>query len=234
MHEIQREIIKTELREILEYLEGHPLHDSRLAWNIKVYSPDTSGRSGDCHTDKKWNPLWDLFVEKDQGFFWLCCEDGLGFTGDKESRQFNWNDGIPEIEGCDYELWQAGRCGGWLELHSFDGGSLDIDEAIGDIKTCLESEDPEDPEESGCPRDFLVGDSSFDYYKKLIIFSKSLDEFDATEEWNHQCNFQRYLMEEKWDSGDFSDFDDNELAGISNTHPGLRGILKDSLQLSAA
>ena len=182
-------------------------------WNIKV-SGDYSGHSGSEKTDKKWDILWEKWLEEHkENFFWNCCEDGLGFVGDKKTRDYDWHGRIPEIEGCDYELYQAGRSGGHLYLKTFDGQETNkgkFKEIAGYLDETIDIETDFSDVEGwiGDIDNILPG---VDWLKKLLMFCESLDRFDATEEWNHQCNYRRSEKEAEWEDCDFNDFNENEL-----------------------
>lgn len=199
-----------ESREYRNYDHGRT---QGLAWNIKVWNNDETGHSGSEKLNSKYDKLWDKYLKDTPEFFGWCCEDGLGFVG-KKFRQYNWNEGIPGIECCDYELVQAGRSGGWLILERF--ANVDLFQYKDDIELLLtilqEDEDKIDIEDL-CETLANIEDLS-DSLTALKIFCESLDKFDATKEWNHQCNFRRYNLECDWDNKDFSCFDANHLVEL--------------------
>lgn len=184
---------------------------SGLAWNIKVGSCDTSGHKGSSQLNKDYDKLWEKYLEDKDEFFYRCCEDGLGFVGDKKHRQWNWNDGIPEIEKCDYELYQAGRSGGWLVLSEFDG--VEIAALKDNVEDFIQQvEDYEIDEQFDCADEVLDEmEGNVDLLEKLEIFCESLDKFDATVEWNEQCNSRRSQIEHDWDKNDFYELNDTDL-----------------------
>lgn len=184
-----------------------------LAWNIKIYNNDETGHSGSEKVNSKYDKLWEKYLKDTPEFFGWCCEDGLGFVG-KKFRQYNWNEGVPGIEECDYELVQAGRSGGWLILESFDGvGVSDLQDNIESFVDTLEEHEANEGQDYAEEiLDEIEG--NVDLLEKLKIFCESLDKFDATEEWNHQCNFRRYNLECEWEDKDFSCFDANHLVEL--------------------
>lgn len=187
-----------------------------LAWNIKVYSNDETGHSGSEKVNSKYDKLWEKHLKDYECFFNECCEDGLGFVGDSKHRQYDWNEGIPEIEKCGYDLAQVGRSGGWLILSEFD--NADIAELKNNIESFIDRLEAHEANGSLDLADELLDEiednNSISLLEKLKIFCDSLDTFDATKEWNHQCNFRRYNLECAWDDKNFDCFDANTLVEL--------------------
>lgn len=184
---------------------------SGLAWNIKVHSCDTSGHKGSSKVGKEYDKLWEKYLEGNNEFFYQCCEDGLGFVGDKKYRHWDWAEGLPGLEKCDYELYQAGRSGGWLVLSEFDGVEIDaLKDDVEDLAQHLEDyESNEQFDDAEYTLNEMEGNIAL--LEKLKIFCDSLDKFDATIEWNEQCNFRRSQIEDDWVKNDFSALDDSDL-----------------------
>lgn len=210
------DIKKQQLKELYDYFlardfrsigyDNHGNHNEVLCWNIKVYRADHSGKSGSEPTNKKWDALWEEYIEKDDGFFWRCCEAGLGFAGNKKNRDYDWHDGIPEIEKCDYVLQTIGRSGGWLVLEEFNGYVHNKDD-FEEIDTLIECcGDDYEQDQYLCELEDRIN-----RLLPLKLFCESLDKFNATEEWNHQCNYYRSEKEYEWESGNFDCLDDDTL-----------------------
>lgn len=233
------DIKRQQLKELCDYFMARDFrslgHDNYgnpkkvLCWNIKVCKSDYSGKSGPEPINKKWDTLWDKHIEERcPNLFWRCCEDGLRFVGDKKTREYSWHEGIPEIEKCDYTLWQDGRSGGWLILEKFDDKQY-TQEVFSDILIFIDEEYvyecKQHPDCQNCDNDRCVlamGDyelglllldieEHISNLTKLKLFCKSLDKFDATKEWNCQCNWCRAEQEQEWESGNFDSLDDDTL-----------------------
>ena len=187
-----------------------------LAWNIKVHNNDETGHSGSEKINSKYDKLWERYLKGYECFFDECCEDGLGFVGDAKYRQYDWNAGIPEIEAIDYDLAQAGRSGGWLILSTFDGG--EVSEVKDNIESFIYRLETHEADGNLDLADELLDETennnSIDLLEKLKIFCDSLDKFNATQEWNHQCSFRRYNLECEWDNKNFDCFDANNLVEL--------------------
>lgn len=235
---LRREALKKTYEYLLEH-DTHYDHGTRkhIAWNIKVRMNESDLRDPATRKEwglkKKWDKRWEQETEKNHDLFWSCCEDGLGFVGDTRGKykpMFPWitKDG----DEFDYEIWQAGRSGGWLELYSFEGSMAnvgDLDETYQDI---LEEEG--DYQCSECVGHVLTVqkngytdykwvrdacnnpethteeyyenlgrlidcEANPDWLEKLAKFCRSLDEFDARRELEHQFAFRRQEKEEEWE-----------------------------------
>ena len=219
---LRADIAQIALRELFEYFKGRKwryLSDRSysgpgaqyLSWNIKVYQNDPSGKSGPCPISPEYDILWECYAEKREGFFWQCCEDGLQFVGDTKDKihvlDWIWTDRIPELDETDYILRQDGRSGGWLVLTNLNDTHASIDVVSCETEPNWIASHVVDVFKS----DYNDVNQIIAWLKKLRVFCESLDTFDATEEWNHQCNFRRNETEEDWIAGDFSDFNGDEL-----------------------
>ncbi len=129
--EMKREAVK----ELLVYLTEHDTHSDRhdpnhIAWNIKTHAADESLKDPELRREyrlkDKHDERWEKELEQNRELVWNCCEDGLDFVGDTLDKKRNpfspWT--TKEGDEFDYEIWQAGRSGGWLELHTFEGGKV--------------------------------------------------------------------------------------------------------------
>lgn len=209
-------------------------------WDVKVHNSDESGKKGEHKISEEYDKLWEAYVEAREGFFWDCCEYGLGFVGEKGRRDFDWNSGIPEIEKCDYLLHQYGRSGGHIVLEEFDGGKTDLD-IFEEIASCI-TEAKQLTAESDYDTALELRDElqcvNQTWLKNLLIFCESLDKFDASAEWNYECNYRRSEQEDLWEEGDFSSFgldrlkemlDDEDISEKIKT--GMRKHIKSELGL---
>ena len=231
---------RQQLKKLCDYFltrdfRGHRSYGSEqvLCWNIKVYKDDRSGKTGTHRIHNKWDMLWEEYLNQNDGLFWRWCEDGLQFVGNKKTRGCDFHEGIPEIEKCDYILWQEGRGGGWLVLNEFDGYEYtrgkfeEFDNLVEDYTFTCKYES--DLDGKGCPVDGIcincvlqMDNYDLDGYLgelidaigKLIdlkLFCDLLDKFNASKEWNHQCNYHRHQQEQEWESGNFDCFEDCQL-----------------------
>lgn len=195
--------------EIIDYFLEHDTHSigngyspSVMAWNIKVRKFDLEPKHyKEFGLHHKLDKQWEMHC-KENDPFWLCCEDGLRFILEGEWTYY------PGIESK-YKMYTAGRSGGWLVLDEFEGmkmkdfdikakideafewgtqnyGELDEDEAMEENKRRKLS--------SGIQSVLMVIFDLIPLYK----FCKSLDEFDASEEFLYQLGFQRQQWEEEW------------------------------------
>ena len=240
---LRADIAQIALKELFEYFKGRKWRDlsSRsysgpgakyLSWNIKVYQNDPSGKSGPCPISPKYDILWECYAEKREGFFWQCCEDGLLFIGDTKDKDHAldciW-------DGADYILRQDGRSGGWLVLTNLNDTHASIDVVSCETEPNWIASHVVDVFKSDYNDVNQIKDSIDTAYahiawlKKLRVFCESLDTFNATEEWNHQCNFRRNLIEEDWIASDFSDFDGDELQGFLD-HPDVPESVKEQIR----
>lgn len=87
-----------------------------FAWNIKVYSCDSSGRvEGGERVEPLLDAAWERHLEQNDSVFWEACELALSEYLDGEYTSY---------PGDDQGLWSftvEGRMGGWLILSSYDG-----------------------------------------------------------------------------------------------------------------
>ena len=173
---------------LIAYLTGHTAHGdahqpAHLAWDIKVRFSDNTGwgalkrHPGGLALSHQWDERWEEYLQAHSEAIWeRACEDGLTFVGDGKWRHYNWTDGLEGCDGVDYTLWQAGRSGGWLELFTFDGSTVGWSDRADD---------------------WLDYDEA--WLAKLVVFCKSLDAWDATEEYEWQVACIREQMEDEWD-----------------------------------
>jgi len=116
---------------IIAYLEDNGGHCHwydyyPLAWNIKVNRIDTMGRGygNPYKNDPKYDDRWEAWLEKHDGeVFEIVCEDALsGLVGKEKQRMFDFFEGHPDpyLDGIHFEMWQAGRSGGWLVLDKIE------------------------------------------------------------------------------------------------------------------
>jgi hypothetical protein len=204
--------------ELIDYLADHATHSDRydsgrLAWNIKTYRADHDLDNKELRKEyglkERWDTKWGETIESDDGLIWQCCEDGLGFVGDEKYRHWNWNEGMEEIGDCTYELYQTGRSGGWLELHKFDGSEVKAEDFIipeeYHCNSCSADEGCNEELHHDIALNEYLDELDYDWLKKLVIFCKSLDKFDADKELEHQLAFRRQQMEEEWEKEDFNE-----------------------------
>jgi len=234
---LKLELRRTKVKDLLEYLTGHdnhcdgPYNPRRIAWNIKVGCNEGNLTDPEIRKEyglqEKWDERWEEELEVNSNLFYQACDDGLDFVGDttgKYKPQCPWT--TKEGDEFDYEIWQAGRSGGWLELKSFEGAEVklsDLEDLYGllcEADICPECEgrfvdspdgkggqvwhkttchDPEGHTESYYYELENDGLNSEDWLEKLVRFCKSLDEFDASKELEHQLAFRRQELEERWE-----------------------------------
>jgi len=237
---LKLEMRRTKVKDLLEYLTGHdnhcdgPYNPRRIAWNIKVGCnegnlSDTKIRE-EYGLQEKWDERWEEELEVNGNLFDQAREDGLDFVGDtigKYKPQCPWT--TKEGDEFDYEMWQAGRSGGWLELHRFEGFGVklsDLEDQYGLLcetersYICPECEGrfvgkPDGSDEkiwcrTTCPNreehtEAYYGELEDEglnnevWLEKFVRFCKSLDEFDASKELEYQLAFRRQELEERWE-----------------------------------
>lgn len=178
---------------------------------------------------EKWDKRWEKQLEDGNFVNQCCQDglDFLGDTYGKYKPMCPWT--TKEGDDFSYELWQGGRSGGWMELHRFEGAEVKMDnleERYGllceteESYTCPECEghfvdrsdgkqgwrvwhkttchDPERHTEAYYEEE----DNGLDcegWLEKLVRFCKSLDEFDASKELEHQLAFRRQELEREWE-----------------------------------
>jgi len=244
--EMKRDTVK----ELLEYLTEHDKHCDRnsncIAWNIKTYAADESLRKNpelrrEYGLQDKHDRRWEKELEQNRNLIGNCCEDGLDFVGDTRCKGrvpfFPWT--TKEGDEFDYEIWQAGRSGGWLELHTFEGSKVKLDDLEELYEYFCETEadyccneckghmiqvkcsdgyrskwvrdkchDPEAHTQSYYEElENKLGEH--DWLEKLVRFCRSLDEFNASAELEHQLANRRQQLEEEWEAGGDED-EENE------------------------
>lgn len=211
---LRADLAREALRELIPYFKGRKFRSSDRSgdkfpcWNIKVYSPNLSGHSGPELLLSEYDVLWERWVEKNDEFFSQCCEDGLLWIED------SWYTGNKEIDKCGHIIEQSGRSGGWLLLKSFDKQATDYYSVTNSDFIPEHFIDRSNPEDMDIGIDMnAIEDiwSHIGWLKKLQVFCESLDKFDATEEWNYECNFRRSEKEYEWKGGDLSDFGEEDL-----------------------
>ena len=135
---LKLELRRTKVKDLLEYLTEHDKHCDRvpyrIAWKIKVRCnegnlSDPKIRKG-YGLQEKWDERWEEKLEVNHNLFDQACEDGLDFVGDthdkKHASMCPWT--TKEGDEFDYEICQAGRSGGWIELHRFEGAEVKLDD----------------------------------------------------------------------------------------------------------
>ncbi len=185
--------------DIVAGLAAHAFHADRrsfhLAWNIKVHSPDTSGRTDGYKPDEAFDGLWDAYVQKNaEHVFQQAAEDGLREYLDGSATSY-----LGE-EGGSFEFAVGGRSGGWLELVRFQGRDMSFG-SMGDVvETLLEMDE----------------DDLARLYVGVVSFDRNID---AEAEMAHQFAFQRECKEEEWQDPDVAEEAASE-AGLDGwTHP---------------
>lgn len=125
-------------RAIIDEILTHAVHradpygDWRLAWNIKVYSYDTSGKVADVEIDAAHDAAWAAHLaEHGEDVFRSAQEQALSMWMNNEYTVH------PGINQGDYHFRIEGRSNGWLALDRIDGvgpfrfGSMnDLEEAL--------------------------------------------------------------------------------------------------------
>lgn len=171
----------TTKKEMVEYLESHPIHDSGNgywplpSWNIKVY-----GIVEACG-DKRWDKRWEQYLKENEGWiFNHCCDAGLRPFFDKEYfigvKGFDWL--------ADYQFYVAGRMGGHLILDKIEMRGKYSNQVI---KFNRDSRS-------------VIDYSQLDYptVRRIYKFFKAVDEFDATQAYVGELEFIREEKEGEW------------------------------------
>lgn len=101
-----------------------------ISWNIKVYGFDASGKSQNDYygVEDRFDEKWEQYLEDTPEVFDWACQDALsGLVGKASHRDWDFFEGHPDkdLDGIQYEMYTAGRCGGHLILDKFDGGRMD-------------------------------------------------------------------------------------------------------------
>lgn len=160
-------------------IAGHSVHSerfgkARLAWNIKTYGFDTSGKSEGFSPDPAYDELWNACVEKDEYLFQQAADDALSpyVDGDMTSA-------LGEDSRGKFKFATEGRSGGWLVLDKFDGSDLSWSNRHDMVEGLLEMNE-----------------------KDLVELYAGVRTFDATIDANREMAFQfssiRQSKEEEW------------------------------------
>jgi len=208
------QILPAPIITIIDYFIDHEKHSSRynpkyLAWNIKVDDYNLSDKHyKEFRLDPKWDNRWDEYEERGCDIFSQICQGGLGFVGDKKTRDFDWT--VYPGKEFDYTLWQSGRSGGWLILTMFEDKEMKNFDICDDLRDTYDiecdytlsnlSDDTQDDYigtgESAGVRGII--DRILDKYVTMYKFCKSLDEFNASEEYLYQLASHRQEKELEW------------------------------------
>lgn len=184
---------------IVEYFEGHSRHSERygkdcISWNIKI----SKGFNGlqekhyeEYGLDKKWDEKWEEYCKENDSLFWDACCEALYFVeeGYITSRTHEFED---------FKMCTAGRLGGWLELHEFEGEDMrgfDLTERIQDSFFAIYV--PDEPETEEMAMHYLF--DTILYYIKLYQFCKTIDSLDPDECYLGSLAHIRSIKEEEWE-----------------------------------
>lgn len=214
------ETIKTrdELQEVVDFLAAHDSRydrsERRIAWNIKVHDYDLPDEvRKEFSLEKKWDDRWEEALNNDYNILDRACQDGLGFIGDEKSQHYNYIEGHEDkdLSTSNYVIWQAGRSGGWLELHSFNGTGPDIHRirAVSEggmwsfqeyCDFCTSNKTIKDSDELDQLLTAYIDEylGEIEGFKLLKLFVEEVDKFDAGNELRYQLGFQRQQLEEEW------------------------------------
>lgn len=165
--------------DIVAAIAGHEVHSerfegARLAWNIKVYGFDSSGKSEGFSPDPAYDKLWEACVEKDEHLFQQAADDGLSYYVDGDALS-----ATGEHSRGKFEFATEGRSGGWLVLTKFDGARMSWPSRNDMVEALLEMDE-----------------------KDLVELYAGVKTFDATIDAKKEMAFQfsliRQLKEEEW------------------------------------
>jgi len=186
--------------DIVAHLASHAVHGdyhgpSHLAWNIKVYDVDTSGRSEGFEPDPAFDALWKAYVEKNTDLvFQEAAGDGLRTYLSGEASAY------PGDSQGDFEFSVGGRSGGWLELVKFKGRPLGFRSMSEMIKTLLEMDEAD-----------LVG-----LYAGVACFDADIE---PKKDMDFQISNYRQGKEEDWSNPELAEEAAAELGLEDWTHP---------------
>jgi len=169
---------------IVKELISHANHCSdqysmfRLAWNIKVYDVDTSGKTSEYPGDAQFDARWEQYLKDEGQSVWESAqEDALSsYVG----GMYTVYPG--EMQGK-IHLEVEGRSGGWLVLDRIDG----VGKLGWDSQQAMEEE--------------LMGYSAEDLavlYKVVRNLDRDVTRQRAGAELAHQYAFIRSQQEEEW------------------------------------
>ncbi len=177
---------------ITQYLadhEGyHPMNSWNggfvLAWNIKVYRLDSSGKS-DGGVQARFDEAWLKHVEENDDMFWMCCGDATRYYTDGEWTNY------PGIEQGEWKFGINGRSGGYMVLTEAPAWcpaprAWRLYEMIWESRSAYE--------------DWLA-DLDFKtlrrFYRAIRVLDKDLSGESVEREMAYQFCFQRQLWEEE-------------------------------------
>lgn len=107
--------------QMVVFLANHKTHSpdrygAAIAWDVKVYGFDTSGKKGDAKVDPRFDKRWEEYLGKHgEMLFWNACEEELQSFVEGSYSTYPGGD-----EG-QYKFGLAGRSSGWLYLREWDG-----------------------------------------------------------------------------------------------------------------
>lgn len=169
-------------REIIEFLCNHEMHrlDNNyspfaLAWNIKVYAFNTSGKIDGFTPDAELDERWEEYIERNDELFWTVAADALSQFTDKNYSTYDGND------AGEYEFGITGRSGGWLVLRKIEG--------FGELKWANQSDMRADL------KDWADADL-IRLYKLVVHVDK--DAANPQEAMAHGYASHREMMEDEW------------------------------------
>ncbi len=168
--------------EIIKELINHTMHaerysPARLAWDIKVHSFDTDGKSADYPGNPRFDARWKKEVEADDQIFYEACSDATSMFRNDEYTTY------PGDDQGDYKFEMEGRSGGWLVLDEVAG--------IGKLAWSSQTE-MEDA--------LLALDASqlTKLYRVVVNLDHDLTTAKIDREMAYQYSFRRKQLEEEW------------------------------------
>lgn len=186
--------------DIVAELAAHAVHRefhgrNHLAWNIKIYDADLSGRSEGYAPNEAYDKLWEAYVAANKDMVVQeACSDALRHYLDGEATSFLGDD------AGDFEFQVTGRSGGWLELSKFDGRSLGFGSMGDRVETLLEMDE--------------------DALARLYVGVKTFDKnIEPERDFAYQVSFHRSTMEEDWSNPDVAEALAEELGVEEFVHP---------------
>lgn len=181
-------------------IAGHPVHSerhgkARLAWNIKVYGFDSSGKSEGFSPDPAYDQLWEACVEKDEYLFQNASENALEPYAEGEILS-----ALGEDSRGTFKFGTEGRSGGWLVLDKFHGHDLSWWSRQDMVDELLEMDE-----------------------KDLVELYAGMKTFDATIDPKSEMAFQfssiRQMKEEEWKADPSDAIDLAQRLGLKDWAP---------------
>ena len=168
---------------IIKELIGHTMHSqrfgpSRLAWDIKVHSFDSSGKCEDYPGNLAFDSQWAAVVEdSDEDLFSIATGSALSYYLDGEYMTY------PGDDQGDYKFEVEGRSGGWLVLSEVAGLSNLGWDSQSEMEDALLAMDADDLTKLYRVVVNLDHDVTADKIKTEMAYQYALERSRREEEW---------------------------------------------------